>query len=128
MLLQASIDNNLEAKEMLEYLVHATNTSAQPIPFRITRATYTLENDVTVIHSSFLSTNDIEFITNSVEGRVNVIYATIKGDKLMFVNPYNANFYIYDAFTKSNIEDIITKLYLPSNVPYKYLEGYGDVT
>jgi len=110
---------------MLEYLVHVTNISAQPLPFRIVRASYTFTNDITIAHSSFLSNNDIDFITNSLFGRVNVIFASIKDDKLMFVNPYNANYYIYDTFTNDNIEHIIETLYKED--PKHFEDSYTEI-
>jgi hypothetical protein len=110
---------------MLEYLVHVTNISAQPLPFRIVKASYTFTNDITIAHSSFLSNNDIDFITNSLFGRVNVIFASIKDDKLMFVNPYNANYYIYDTFTNDNIEDIITILHKED--PKYFEDSYTEI-
>jgi len=96
---------------MLEYLVHITNNSSQPIPFRIVRASYLFTDDIVVAHSSFLSNNDIDFITKSLEGRVRVVYASIKEGSLLFVNPYNANYFIYDSFTPETIDNIIQYLY-----------------
>lgn len=127
LLLQGAINNDLEAKDFLEYLVHKTNTSSVPIPFQIVTEAYKIK-ETTLIHASFLTSNDIEFITNSLHEKVNVIYASIKDHKVLFVNPYNANYFIYDTFSSLSIEDVILSLTKEPSTSFKDIESYTEVT
>lgn len=109
LLLQGAINNDREAKEYLEYLVHRAN-STSPLPFQIVNIAYQLKEPIS-IHASFLSTSDINFITTSLEGKVDVVYVSIHKDSVLFVNPYNANYFIYDSFTTKTLPSILSDLH-----------------
>ena len=89
---------------------HNTNQSTDPFIFRTIREVYKLKKDIVVVPSVFLTSKEINYLVDVLHNKVNIIFVTIKKNKVLFVNPYNANYFIYDAFTSPPLLDIIEQL------------------
>ena len=115
-LLNGANNGDQDAEEMLNYIIRANQLDTDPTPFRFVKATYTLSNPITIVDSTFLSNNDIDFITNSTHERVLTLFASTKNNKVLFVNPYTRQYYIYDAFTHDTLDNIIHNISTTDNL------------
>ena len=102
--------NKEDARTLLGDETHNTNQSTVPFIFRVTREVHKLKKDIAIVPSVFLTSKEINYLVDVLHNKVNIIFVTIKKNKVLFVNPYNANYFIYDAFTSPPLSDIMEQL------------------
>jgi hypothetical protein len=100
---------------LLRDAIYTTKQSATLFIFGVIREIQRLKKDITVIPSDFLTNKEINYLVDVLHNKVNILFVTIKKNKVLFVNPYNANYFIYDAFTSSPLGEIIEQLVTPKS-------------
>lgn len=109
-LLEGAINGDIEATQMLEYLIFSTNNRGTPVPFEVTKAILATDETKILVESAFLTSNDIDFITNNLGDNHCILFCVVKDSKILIVNPITKVADVIDSFNRDKFKEIFNRV------------------